>query len=192
MTRRCGDDYVIPLRLWIADKKAVGGATVSGYVRRPDGVKTTVTLVDDGLSMDRRANDGMDMVEPTFDAMKLTKCRERLLTHSAAGEFFRAVVEQASKAHLMSSEDFTVDGALIEAWASLKSFRKAISGRALRPLRLAQNFAGYPASRGTRTPRSATGRKEIGNGAKLKACSRVQRWKCVCSGAEVAARKTAG
>ena len=40
-----------------------------------------------------------------------------------AGHFFRAVVEQARKAGLMSSEHFSVDGTLIEAWASLKSFR---------------------------------------------------------------------
>jgi transposase len=67
---------------------------------------------------------GMDMVEPTFDATTFTKNRERLLAHDIAGEFFRAVVEQARKAHLMSSEHFTVDGTLIEAWASLKSFKK--------------------------------------------------------------------
>lgn len=66
----------------------------------------------------------MDMVEPTFDATTFTKNRERLLAHDVAGEFFRAVVDQARKAHLMSSEHFTVDGTLIEAWASLKSFKK--------------------------------------------------------------------
>jgi IS5 family transposase len=63
-------------------------------------------------------------VEPTFDATTFTKNRERLLAHDAAGEFFRAVVEQARRAHLMSSEHFTVDGTLIDAWASLKSFKK--------------------------------------------------------------------
>jgi len=66
----------------------------------------------------------MDMVEPTFDATTFTKNRERLLAHDVAGEFFRAVVEQARGAKLMSSEHFTVDGTLIEAWASLKSFKK--------------------------------------------------------------------
>jgi transposase len=49
--------------------------------------------------------------------------RGRLLQHDVAGHFFRAVVEQARKAGLMSSEHFSVDGTLIEAWASLKSFR---------------------------------------------------------------------
>lgn len=66
----------------------------------------------------------MDMVEPTFDATVFTKNRERLLAHDVAGEFFRAVVEQARKARLMSAEHFTVDGTLIDAWASLKSFKK--------------------------------------------------------------------
>jgi IS5 family transposase len=66
----------------------------------------------------------MDMVEPTFDATVFTKNRERLLAHDVAGEFFRAVVEQARKARLMSAEHFTVDGTLIDAWASLKSFKR--------------------------------------------------------------------
>jgi hypothetical protein len=74
----------------------------------------------------------MDMVEPTFGATTFTKNRERLLAHDAAGEFFRAVVEQARKAQLMSSEHFTVDGTLIDAWASLKSFKK-LDGRASEP-----------------------------------------------------------
>jgi len=46
------------------------------------------------------------------------------IIHDAAGEFLRAIVEQARKARLMSSEHFTVDGTLIESWASLKSFKK--------------------------------------------------------------------
>jgi transposase len=66
----------------------------------------------------------MSMDEPGFDATSFTKNRERLLAHDIAGHFFRAVVEQARKAKLMSRDHFTVDGTLIEAWASLKSFKK--------------------------------------------------------------------
>lgn len=66
----------------------------------------------------------MDMTEPTFDATVFTKNRDRLLEHDVAGEFFRAVVLRAKRAHLMSSDHFTVDGTLIEACASLKSFKK--------------------------------------------------------------------
>lgn len=52
-------DYLMPLRVWIADRVSVPGATVIGYVRRPDGVKTPVTPLDDGLNMDGAANDGI-------------------------------------------------------------------------------------------------------------------------------------
>lgn len=66
----------------------------------------------------------MDMVEETFVPTVFTKNRDRLLAHDVAGEFFRAVVAQARAAKLVSSEHFTVDGTLIDAWASLKSFKK--------------------------------------------------------------------
>jgi transposase len=66
----------------------------------------------------------MDMTESSFDATVFTHNRTRLIAHDVAGEFFRAVVEQARSAQLMSSEHFTVDGTLIEAAASLKSFKK--------------------------------------------------------------------
>jgi transposase len=65
----------------------------------------------------------MDMHEPAFDPTSFGKNRARLLEHDVAGHFFRAVVERARAADLMSSEHFSVDGTLIEAWASLKSFR---------------------------------------------------------------------
>lgn len=46
-----------------------------------------------------------------------------MLAHDVAGEFFRIVVAQARELNLTSDEQFTLDGTLIEAWASLKSFR---------------------------------------------------------------------
>jgi hypothetical protein len=52
-------DYLMPLRVWIADRDSVRGASVTGYVRRPDGVKTPVTLLDDGLHEDGGASDGI-------------------------------------------------------------------------------------------------------------------------------------
>lgn len=66
----------------------------------------------------------MDMVEESFVPTVFTKNRERLIAHDVAGEFLRAIVAQARGARLMSSEHFTVDGTLIESWASLKSFKK--------------------------------------------------------------------
>jgi transposase len=66
----------------------------------------------------------MNMEEPSFDPTVFTKNRDRLVVSDAAGEFFRAVVTQARAAGLVSREHFSVDGTLIEAWASLKSFKK--------------------------------------------------------------------
>lgn len=65
----------------------------------------------------------MDMVEESFDHSSFSRNRERLIAHEVAKSFFLKVVEQARKARLMSDEHFTVDGTLIEAWASLKSFK---------------------------------------------------------------------
>lgn len=65
----------------------------------------------------------MDMVSPGFDATTFTKNRDRLLEHEIGRKFFGLVVGQAKDAGLMSNEHFSVDGTLIEAWASLKSFR---------------------------------------------------------------------
>jgi transposase len=65
----------------------------------------------------------MDMVEESFDHSSFTRNRERLLKHEIAGKFFGAVVRQARAERLMSDEHFSVDGTLIEAWASMKSFR---------------------------------------------------------------------
>jgi transposase len=58
-----------------------------------------------------------------FDATTFTKNRERLLDHEIADRFFAAVVAQAKLRRYVSSEHFSVDGTLLEAWASHKSFQ---------------------------------------------------------------------
>lgn len=65
----------------------------------------------------------MELDEPSFDASTFSRNRERLIRHQAAERFLAAIVEQARKDRLLSSEHFSVDGTLIEAWASMKSFR---------------------------------------------------------------------
>lgn len=65
----------------------------------------------------------LDYVSRVFDHSTFSKNRERFVTHDVAGAFFSVVVEQARSAGLLSSEHFSVDGTLIEAWASMKSFR---------------------------------------------------------------------
>ncbi len=65
----------------------------------------------------------------TFDATTFSKNRERLLEAKVFEEFFGEVVEEARRRRLLSDEHFTVDGTLIEANASLKSFRKKDGGK---------------------------------------------------------------
>lgn len=65
---------------------------------------------------------GMDMDEPIWAPTVFSKNRDRLLNQEIARSFFRRVVERAQG--LMSDEHFTVDGTLIEAWASQKSFQR--------------------------------------------------------------------
>lgn len=60
---------------------------------------------------------------PPFDASTFSKNRERLLAHAVALRFFDAVVALARRQGLLSDEHFSVDGTLIEAWASQKSVR---------------------------------------------------------------------
>jgi transposase len=67
---------------------------------------------------------GLNMDEPVWDVTVFTKNRERLLDADVAREFFYLVVAQARELNLMSDEHFTVDGTLLEACASLKSFQK--------------------------------------------------------------------
>jgi PAS fold len=63
------------------------------------------------------------LLEPRFDPTVFTKNRRRLLRHAVAQQFFDEVVRQAAMLGLLSGEHLTVDGTLIEAAASLKSFR---------------------------------------------------------------------
>src|SRR6188508_1914961 len=69
---------------------------------------------------------GMDLDEPIWDPTVFTKNRDRLLNQDIARGFFRRIVERAEG--LMSDEHFTVDGTLIEAWASQKSFQRKDGG----------------------------------------------------------------
>jgi transposase/sulfur relay (sulfurtransferase) complex TusBCD TusD component (DsrE family) len=66
---------------------------------------------------------GMTLLESVFDPTVFTKNRERLLAHRVGQELFDTVVLAADRQGLLSDEHFTVDGTLIEAAASLKSFK---------------------------------------------------------------------
>lgn len=67
---------------------------------------------------------GMEMDEPVWNHAVFSKNRERLLNQEVARSFFDRVLKQAQE--YLSDEHFTVDGTLIEAWASQKSFQKKV------------------------------------------------------------------
>lgn len=67
---------------------------------------------------------GLNMDDPVWDVTVYTKNRDRLLQADVAHKFFDLVLEEAKGLDLISNEHFTVDGTLLEASASLKSFRQ--------------------------------------------------------------------
>jgi transposase len=70
----------------------------------------------------------LELEEEPFDASTFSKNQQRLLEHQVADEFFAEVVGLLKARGLLSEEHFSVDGTLIEAWASLKSFRPKDEG----------------------------------------------------------------
>jgi transposase len=66
---------------------------------------------------------GLGIDDPVWDVTVFTKNRDRLLQGAIAAKFFQAVLGQPEVRALLSNEHFSVDGTLIEAWASLKSFK---------------------------------------------------------------------
>jgi transposase len=67
---------------------------------------------------------GLNLDDPVWDPTVFTKNRQRLLDGEVATAFLERVVEHARRRGLLSGEHFTVDGTLLEAWASLKSFQR--------------------------------------------------------------------
>jgi len=117
----------------------------------------------------------LDMESLSFDASTFSKNRERLMDHEVAHRFFDEVVKVARGEGLLSDEHFTVDGTLIEACASLKSFQKdgkkppAESGNA--PSNPVVDFHGEKRSNATHQsttdPQARLMRKGKGKEAKL-------------------------
>ena len=67
---------------------------------------------------------GLNMDDGVWDATVYSKNRDRMLKGDVASLFFQAVVQEARVSGLLSDEHFSVDGTLIEAWASQKSFQR--------------------------------------------------------------------
>ena len=115
-----------------------------------------------------------------FDATRVSKNRRRLLDHEIADRFFAAVVAQAKLRRYVSSDHFSVDGTLLEAWASHKSFQPKDGPPGPPP----PGRNAEVSSRGQRRPANAThgwttdpearmARKSTGTAAKLSSTGHI-------------------
>jgi transposase len=118
---------------------------------------------------------GLGVDDPAWDHSSFTKNRERLLEGEIARKFLTAVVSQPKVKRLLSSDHFSVDGTLLEAWASIKSFRRkdGDDNDAAGPGRNAErNF--HDEKRSNETHRSTTDPEarlyKKGNGQPAKLC----------------------
>src|SRR5262250_903113 len=117
---------------------------------------------------------GLNMDDAVWHPTVYSKNRDRLLEAEVARKFFEGVVAEATQLGLMSDEHFTVDGTLLEACASLKSFKKNDGGDqppADDPGNPTVNFHGEKRSNQTHTsttdPDAMLARKGNGKEAKL-------------------------
>jgi transposase len=120
---------------------------------------------------------GLNADDPVWDPTVFTKNRTRLLKGDVAQRFFAAVLRQAKEADLLSDEHFSVDGTLIEAWASQQSFKPKDSANKKRrtprtPMGGGGDFKGQHRSnethQSTTDPDARLYRK--GNGQEAKLC----------------------
>jgi transposase len=87
------------------------------------GVRSERMLVEQlGYNLLYRWFVGVSMHDDPWDHSTFSKNRDRLIAHDACGALFEGVLEQARSKKLLSAEHFSVDGTLIRAWASHKSF----------------------------------------------------------------------
>ena len=123
---------------------------------------------------------GLNMDEPVWVPTVFSKNRDRLLEGDIAERFFEEVLKQAREADLLSDEHFSVDGTLIEAWASQKSFQRKDGENAPPPDDPGNptvNFHGEKRSNATHEsttdPDARLARKGGGHEAKLAYCGNV-------------------
>lgn len=123
---------------------------------------------------------GLNMDEPVWVATVFSKNRDRLLEGEVACLFFAGVLAQARSANLLSDEHFSVDGTLIEAWASQKSFQRQDGSEKQPPDDPGNptvNFHGETRSNETHASKTDAdarlARKSSGHEAKLAYCGNV-------------------
>src|SRR5277367_3186709 len=106
---------------------------------------------------------GLSIDEKVFDASTFSKNRDRLLTHEIAQEFLSSLLGLPEVKGLLSAEHFSVDGTMLKAWASMKSFRPKAprtkvrgTAQASRRGATAKSTSARPSDRTRRTPRRRT------------------------------------
>jgi transposase len=113
----------------------------------------------------------MSLDEPGLDQSAFSRLRERLVDEDIARGFFDAIVKRARSQGLLSSDHFTVDGTLIEAWASTKSFKPKNGPPPPSDGQGGVNFRGKPRTNDTHEsstdPEAKSARKGPGKEAKL-------------------------
>ena len=82
----------------------------------------------------------MSILDAGFNHSVFSKNKERLLRADVSREFFREIVDQARRRGLLSDEHFSVDGTLLDAWASMKSFRPKGEDGPPRRVRQSEHF----------------------------------------------------
>jgi transposase len=123
---------------------------------------------------------GLNADDPVWVPTVFSKNRDRLMDGDVAQKFFDRVLEQAAAANLTSDEHFSVDGTLIEAWASQKSFQRKDDHQAPPPDDPGNptvNFHGEKRSndthQSTTDPEARLARKGSGHESKLAYCGNV-------------------
>jgi transposase len=115
----------------------------------------------------------LNIMDPAFDASSFSKNKARLLEHRVAREFLVAVVVEARRRKLLSEDHFSVDGTLLEAWASLKSIHPKDGGGPRKPGERNPDVDFHGQSRTNDThcsstdPEARLARKGMGKEAKL-------------------------
>jgi hypothetical protein len=123
---------------------------------------------------------GLNVDEPVWVATVFSKNRDRLLSGEIAEKFFAQVLEQARTHELLSDEHFSVDGTLIEAWASQKSFQRKDQNQAPPPEDPGNPTVDFHGEtrrndthESTTDPEARLARKSSGHESKLAYCGNV-------------------
>jgi len=94
----------------------------------------------------------LNIDDEVFDATTFTKNRDRLLNANVTNVLFANIVDQARKSKLLSEEHFSVDGTLLDAWASQKSVRPKDESNDDHPDLSTNNWVDFPAPSAATTP----------------------------------------